>query len=463
MAAGSVDALEAALRALVDEDVDALEAVTLHDDLVRLCRAAHVLDAAVAQRLAPWVQRGVWAGDGSRSAAARLSREVGESPTSSQRTIRRALALAEMPAARAAVECGRLSMDHVDVLARSRAQGREEVFADAEPELVGHLATCRFALGSRMLGYWVQAADDVLGRDPLEAARAQVERSYVHASTTFEGTVRLDGELDPIAGATVTAVLDRIERELHLSDQAAGAVRSVPNRRAAALVEMARRAGAAPAAGTSPRPLFTVVIGDDRFRQLCELADGTVITPGHLVPHLGAADIETFLFDGMTAVGASTQRTFRGRLRRAIEVRDRRCQHPSGCDEPVERCDVDHIVPAADGGPTTQFNGRLGCRPHNRHAGRDHPDKRPRPDRPVAADDVDRLRRRWRDDHGTDAGARGPRGDPARPVAPAQDVVVAARPGGWCLVRARADSRAASDAVPAVVEAMCTAAASAAG
>jgi hypothetical protein len=45
-------------------------------------------------------------------------------------------------------------------------------------------------------------------------------------------------------------------------------------------------------------------------------------------------------------------------LRRAIEVRDRHCQHPSGCDVPAEECDIDHKVPYSEGGLTTQGNGR---------------------------------------------------------------------------------------------------------
>ena len=69
-----------------------------------------------------------------------------------------------------------------------------------------------------------------------------------------------------------------------------------------------------------------------------------------------------------TVIAASTARSFTGRLRRAIEVRDRHCQHPSGCDVPVERCDVDPIVPDSLGGKTTQFIGRLACRPHHRDA-----------------------------------------------------------------------------------------------
>jgi len=53
-------------------------------------------------------------------------------------------------------------------------------------------------------------------------------------------------------------------------------------------------------------------------------------------------------------------------LRRVIEVRDRRCQHESGCDIPIDGCDVDHTMPDSEGGHTTQDNGKLGCRYHNR-------------------------------------------------------------------------------------------------
>ena len=115
---------------------------------------------------------------------------------------------------------------------------------------------------------------------------------------------------------------------------------------------MATRSAATPADAQRPKPLFTVLVGDDTFARLCELANGAVIAPDILVPHLGVADIETILFDGpFTVIAASSARTFTGRLRRAIEVRDRHCQHPSGCDVPATGCDVDHIVPVTERRP----------------------------------------------------------------------------------------------------------------
>jgi hypothetical protein len=62
---------------------------------------------------------------------------------------------------------------------------------------------------------------------------------------------------------------------------------------------------------------------------------------------------------------SATSRLFTGALRRAIELRDRECQH-SHCDVRSDRCQADHIKRWADGGLTTQQNGRLLCGFHNR-------------------------------------------------------------------------------------------------
>ncbi|CAN5720605.1 hypothetical protein BH24ACT3_BH24ACT3_10170 [soil metagenome] len=73
------------------------------------------------------------------------------------------------------------------------------------------------------------------------------------------------------------------------------------------------------------------------------------------------------VFEGRSRVidvGVRT-RLFTGALRRAIEVRDRTCTWP-GCDTPVDRCEIDHRRPFAQGGPTTQANGDAKCGFHHR-------------------------------------------------------------------------------------------------
>jgi 5-methylcytosine-specific restriction protein A len=112
------------------------------------------------------------------------------------------------------------------------------------------------------------------------------------------------------------------------------------------------------------------MVGEESFAKVCELASGTVVTAGQLVPYLGRCQIERIVFDGPSRViDVGIKRFFGGALRRAIEVRDGYCQHESGCDEPASRCEVDHIVPYSHGGSTSQGNGQLLCSKHNRGKG----------------------------------------------------------------------------------------------
>jgi hypothetical protein len=65
------------------------------------------------------------------------------------------------------------------------------------------------------------------------------------------------------------------------------------------------------------------------------------------------------------------------------------------CPTPAAESDIDHRKPAGRGGPTSQFNGRVECIPHNRlpHL-HDHPTEVP--ERPVDRLDELRCRIRWR-------------------------------------------------------------------
>ena len=144
--------------------------------------------------------------------------------------------------------------------------------------------------------------------------------------------------------------------------------RSPAQRRADALVEMARRAGTARADGRRPEPLFTVLVGYETFAgRICELSNGTVVSPGSLLPWLDEAWVERVVFSGPSRVMdvGVTRRLFHGATRRAVEVRDRECFHLF-CDLPADQCQIDHIQPWSAGGPKVVANGRAACGFHNR-------------------------------------------------------------------------------------------------
>ncbi len=281
-----------------------------------------------------------------------------------------------MPEVEKAWLAGDIVDAHVGLLAKTQRRA-DECFARDEGELVGFAANLRFGQFGRVMAYWLQRADP--DGDVRDAAK-QHESRRAGLSQSFGGMWFLDASLDPIGGEIFSGALRRIEEELFVADwaEAKGRVgkelcvadlrRTPPQRRADALVEMARRAPAPMPPGTRmPEPLFCTLVGYETLHgPICELASGTVVSPAALVPWLDQAWIERVVFDGPDRVMSVGQRRrlFAGATRRAVQVRDRECYHRY-CEERAEGCDVDHIQPYSKGGHTTERNGRPACDFHN--------------------------------------------------------------------------------------------------
>jgi hypothetical protein len=365
----TVETLHETLAAVAAVDLDTLTDAELDTELVALVRAKHRLDAEIARRAARWDRSGVWRADGSRAPWARLSRTTSLSPGAAKQILRHGRDLTQMPATTKAWAGGEIGTDHVDLLTGAASGGRGELFARDEALLVGQCAELTFGQAVKTVRYWCQRADAELDRDGTPPPKPGTLRLH----TGFDGTVSGDFQLDPIAGATVSEALRRIERDLYRKDQRDGVIRTTAERMAAALVEMAVRSQTVPAGGRRPEPLICILAGEATVDHLCELATGTVITPDLIVPHLARSQVQTFIFDGADhVIAASKQRTFRGMLRRAIQVRDRHCQPPSGCDAPITHCDIDHRIAHTDGGATDEAPGHLECEAHNRKSDLHH-------------------------------------------------------------------------------------------
>jgi hypothetical protein len=274
-----------------------------------------------------------------------------------------------------ALAAGDITVAHVELLAKANSAGREADFARDEVLLVEDCTTMAFDDAHQAVDYWMLSAD-AAGAD-TRAARRHARRGLTWRRDR-DGALVLRAVLDPVAAVAVDEELHRLEHQLYLTDQAADSnqSRTTRQRGADALVEMATRS-ATTQGGRRPRPLISVLVGETTFAHTCELAAGTVLTPGEIVPLLGDADIERIIFEAPDRIiSASQRRTFTGALRRAIEIRDRRCTHHSGCRTVASRCDIDHITPVPDGGITSYDNGRVLCSTHNRR-----PDKRNTPPR----------------------------------------------------------------------------------
>jgi hypothetical protein len=252
--------------------------------------------------------------------------------------------------------------------------------------LVDAAVSLPFRQFQQVVTYWEQRADP----NGTETNAEQLHQARrLHLSRGLDGVWFLDGCLDPIGGAIIAGALRRVENELFHDDWSqaraqksdtvtvADLARTPAQRRADALVELARRAGAVPPGGRLPEPLFTVLVGYETFAgRICQLADGTVITPRTAARWLPQAWVERVVFDGpdrVINVGVR-RRLFSGATRRGIEVRDRECFHEL-CDVPADECEIDHIEPYAQGGLTIESNGRPACRYHNQQ-------RHPRTERP---------------------------------------------------------------------------------
>ena len=376
----SVEKLAAVLDRVCEKDPAALSD---GDTIEALHRQLARLEAATARAAAAFdVARG-WEADGARSAAAWISTRCRRPLGEARRRVAAGRRLRDMPQVDAAWTAGDISASHVDVLGRAWTPASAQLFARDEQLLCEEARQLRFHHFVQVVAYWRYRADP----DGVEAdAAAQRDGRRVYLSKGRAGMRFLDGVLDPIGGAIVEKVLADIEDELFRHDWAEATARrgeharasdpgdprdlgrTPAQRRADALVEMARRAASAPLGARLPEPLFSVLVGYETFAgPICQLAGGTVVSPGSLVPYLDQAWVERVVFDGpsrVTDVGVR-RRLFEGATRRAVELRDQECYHPY-CDAAAEDCQVDHIQPWASGGLTVQANGRPACPFHNR-------------------------------------------------------------------------------------------------
>ncbi|CAN5396650.1 hypothetical protein BH23ACT3_BH23ACT3_07320 [soil metagenome] len=353
---------------LAAQDLSTLCDAEIHELTMGLARAKCRVEGVLMAALDVWDSRQIWSDDGSKSPAARLAREANWSKSAASTAIRRARALRRLPVTAAAVTAGKMSAEFVDLVDHASTVDLTVPFSACEPAIVDGCIRSGYAESKDAINRWVDAADP---DDAEKRAKKRFERRGLTAAGTIDGLVHLNGLLDAVGGHELLAELRRVETMLYNDDRATGRVRTTSQRRADALVEMARRSAALDtaetAAGKPARIVLSVVLGLNTFEHLCELADGTPMAPGDLVPHLHRTDIERIVFDTPDRVmSISRRRAFPAAIRRAVELRDRRCTHPSGCDDLAEWCDIDHVEEHSRGGVTSEGNARLQCRTHNR-------------------------------------------------------------------------------------------------
>jgi Domain of unknown function (DUF222)/HNH endonuclease len=360
--------LRSALDGLRLETLAELPDARLEEDFAELQRASELIDAERLRRLAEIDRRGAFARDGHLSAASWLASTFKVAWGTARREVRMARALEDMPVTRRALEDGDLSMSAVQVLVDAR-DADPEAFRSSEATLVETARIHSMQDIRRVAAYWRQAAEREAAMGGEEKLR---ERRRLHASVTFMGMVRVDGDLDPETGETLLTAL-RAVLNAESRSPGEGDGRTPAQRRADALGEVCRQwldLGKRPTVA-GERPHVTVTV-DER-----SLGDGPGATSeldhtGPIDPELARrvacdASIRRVVMAGRSEpldVGRRTSVISPG-MRRAVVIRDRHCRFP-GCDRPHTWCDAHHVVHWAEGGPTALSNLVLLCRRHHR-------------------------------------------------------------------------------------------------
>ena len=353
------------------------------------------LESFVTEACAAFEVGEEWAAEGAKTAASWIATRCRVARPAAKARVRLGRTLRQLPEVAEAWRQGTIGSDQARAIAKARRHRTEAAMARDEAMLVAQAQELGFEDFNRVLEYWKQLADPE-GAEACDEERKAARTVFLESS--LGGMWLGQMTLDPISGSIVAAELNRLEHDLFEADCAQAKerlgrtgridelARTSGQRRADALVEMATRSRSAPAEGTRPAPLFSVLVGYETIRgRICELENGTVLAPSALDPWMDSAYFERALFTLGNRVDVSVRsRLFTGGTRRAIELRDRMCTHPH-CFEPAETCQVDHIETWADGGLTTQENGRLLCGFHNRLRNqKEHPPQVGRPP-PTAA------------------------------------------------------------------------------
>ena len=268
------------LHSVIDQlsvlDPEQLTATELSDLLVETSTELTRL-AAVRTRLVRSFHRpGPVEFDGHLSTTSWLTDRCRLSGGEAADTVRISKALGEMPATDAAFSDGAIGVPAVRILAKA-AGAHPEVFRDHEATLVGSARRLSVKSLGEAVGYWRQALD-------WEAVAAENEALYerrnLHVSCTYEGMVRIDGDLDPESGEIVSTALAAAT-----PPAVAGEGSSPSQRRADALTQICRsyldRADAPSTGGM--RPHLNVIVDlqvlEDRAPGISETTRGTVLDP----------------------------------------------------------------------------------------------------------------------------------------------------------------------------------------
>lgn len=176
-----------------------------------------------------------------------------------------------------------------------------------------------------------------------------------------------DAQAQPLARTARQRSLDALHR-IFMSDVTVPADGKRPEPIVSIVIDAATAGAVLHEHGLADTPAVFTDADPALFDRRCETSSGTVIHPDLALAAMLTGRVRRAVVDASSVVidlGRS-HRLFTGSSRDAARLLVTRCS-ARGCDVPARFCDVDHLEPASENGPTNQKNGRPMCGCHNRH------------------------------------------------------------------------------------------------
>ncbi|HEY8634533.1 MAG TPA: DUF222 domain-containing protein [Candidatus Dormibacteraeota bacterium] len=358
--------LNQGLQRLRDEDLDALPASSMGEDITALLRHINGCQAEVMRRIVRFDDGVGYAGTGTFGTKSWLNWNCNLSYAAASHQVEVARQLTALPETTKAFADGDISYTHASMIARTAEKLGDKMESDAESILVTaakELDPYRLRIACMKLRHCIDP-DGV-----LEDANEATELRFLHLSQTLGGVFYLNGRLDPEGGATLQAALNAVSGPPAPDDR-----RTPKQRRADAAVELARRQldqGDLPEVG-GQRPHLSVIVEAATLAKqpgspAAELEWAQTI-PAETARRLACDAAITPIFRGAESnqpKAGPTTRSISGSQRKALVARDRGCRF-RGCDRPPGWTDAHHIQHWADGGKHVMKNLVLLCRRHHR-------------------------------------------------------------------------------------------------
>ena len=292
----------------------------------------------------------------------------GVSSAEGKRKERRSKTLDQAPSFEDALGAGEIGAEHVDALANATAKLDDDVkdqLFDREDDLLDDAKR----LSPEEFGRSVRDLARVIERDNgIERSKRQRRDTFLSRKTNAAtGLVEGRFAFHPELASKVFGPVDRHVGTLIAEGAAAGdpdcVDRSVDRNRLAAeaLGDLVAAGNQHLHPGTGDVTLIadadTVATGDLGDESVCETADGSAVAPATVQRTMCNARV-TVVFVDEHGVPVSVGRTARHgnrAQRRALRAMYRTCGF-AGCDVPFDRCEMHHIIPWEQGGPTDLDN-----------------------------------------------------------------------------------------------------------